>query len=244
MYKSRQGQSPGSSVKIETLKGKISEIFFSFQAEGIYIGEPQIFVRLSECNIAPQCAYCDTDVKVVREMTSSEILKTIEKENWLSRTISVTGGEPLLQTDFLKRLLPILKKNGFCIYLETNGTLPDALRCLIKNIDIIAMDIKLPSSGNTMPFWEMHSEFLKIGMQKNLMVKVVLTSNTKKSDFEKAVFLVKSAGPVPFILQPVTSNGYAEGIGEKKLHNFFSLARQHLEDVRVIPQMHKIVGIR
>lgn len=58
-------------------------------------------------------------------------------------SISFTGGEPLLNADFLKILLDkvIAPK-----YIETNGTLPQALKEIIDKVNYISMDIKLPST--------------------------------------------------------------------------------------------------
>lgn len=227
------------------VKGKISDLFFSFQGEGLYLGEPQIFVRLARCNISPRCSYCDTRIEKEEEMSSEEILSRIDRENWPTKFISLTGGEPLLQKEFLDQLLTSLKKRKFKTYLETNGTLPEALASVIDGVDIIAMDIKLPSSGRTRPFWDKHGEFLRLGKKKEIMIKVVVTQETEKNDLARAVSLVKDQAPaVPFILQPVTPGGKEQAIAEKKLYDFFLLSRQHLKNVLVIPQVHAILGIK
>lgn len=225
-------------------KGAISEIFFSFQGEGIYLGEPQIFVRLAGCNLQPRCRYCDTKINTNRTMTSDDILYRIEKEKWPAKFISITGGEPLIQAGFLSKLLPRLQKKGFRIYLETNGTLPDAMGSVAGNVDIVSMDIKLPSSGRTRACWERHSRFLNICKKKEVMVKVVVTGDTERSDIEKAVGLMEKIPHFPFILQPVTSNGKVKCIGYKRLKEFYRFARQRLGDVRIIPQVHRIFDIK
>jgi len=225
-------------------RGRISDIFFSFQGEGLYLGEPQIFLRFAGCNISPKCLYCDTSTKVNKEMTVGEILAKIERAKWPTRFIALTGGEPLLQVNFLKRLLPALKRRDFRIYLETNGTLPEALSHIIEEVDIIAMDIKLPSSGRTAALWERQSQFLDTSRKKEIMVKVVLTGDTEKNDLGKAISLVEAAPYIPFILQPVTPNKKVKGVRDKKLREFHSLARRRLKNVSVVPQVHKVLGIR
>jgi len=225
-------------------RGRISDIFFSFQGEGLYLGEPQIFLRFAGCNISPKCIYCDTSAKVNKEMTVGEILAKIERAKWPTRFIALTGGEPLLQVNFLKRLLPALKRRDFRIYLETNGTLPEALSHIIEEVDIIAMDIKLPSSGRTAALWERQSQFLDTSRKKEIMVKVVLTGDTEKNDLVKAISLVGAAPYIPFILQPVTPNKKVKGVRDKKLREFHSLARRRLKNVSVVPQVHKVLGIR
>ena len=41
------------------MQANISEIFYSAQGEGKYIGVAQVFIRLSGCPY--DCPYCDTD---------------------------------------------------------------------------------------------------------------------------------------------------------------------------------------
>lgn len=57
--------------------------------------------------------------------------------------VCVTGGEPTIQPDIIEFIKKI-KKLGYAVKLDTNGTRPDILRKLIKEnlLDFIAMDIK------------------------------------------------------------------------------------------------------
>ncbi|MBI4436569.1 MAG: 7-carboxy-7-deazaguanine synthase QueE [Candidatus Omnitrophica bacterium] len=231
-------------------KAKISELFCSLQGEGIYWGKKQIFVRFYSCNM--KCVYCDEEEKTFHgpyEEIDVETLRNrlllLELENGPFHSISLTGGEPLLYADFLKRLSPLLKEDGFRLYLETNGTYPERLREVISWMDIIAMDIKLPTATHDRAFWKEHREFLEVGRRKGLFVKIVVTAETAFEEVERAIEEVARVDcTIPFILQPVTPYGeVAETIPEKSLFSFEQRARSVLKDVRVISQLHKLVGI-
>jgi len=194
------------------------------------------------------CAFCDTRRKKKPNAFSTEqLLNRIEDLSGTNvhHSISLTGGEPLLQTDFLKEFLPQAKDKGFRVYLETNGTLPYKLKQVLDLIDIVAMDIKLPSSTKHRGFWKKHFDFLKLASKLEVFIKCVVTKKTSKSDFRRAVTLVNSHDRrIPFIIQPVTALRGIERISIKKLFEYQQLAKQLLEDVKVIPQMHKTIGIK
>ncbi len=59
--------------------------------------------------------------------------------------VVITGGEPTMQAD-LPEFISRIKKMGFLVKLDTNGTNPNLLNKLIKAklIDYIAMDVKAP----------------------------------------------------------------------------------------------------
>jgi 7-carboxy-7-deazaguanine synthase len=231
------------------LKADITEIFYSVQGEGIFVGAKQIFVRFRKCNL--NCSYCDESrsrpaktysaVKLVSE------IKRLNKSKGPHHSVSFTGGEPLLYSDFLKDPLKALKKNSLRSYLETNGTLPDELAKVVEFVDIIAMDLKLPSSTGEGEFWSEHYEFLKIASGKRVFVKLVVTPNTEEEDIYRAVDLVKSVDEsVPVILQPATAISALDNrIDNKTISTFLNICtRNKLDDVRVIPQVHKILGIK
>lgn len=226
------------------MKGFINEVFFSYQGEGIYLGQPQIFVRFSGCNL--NCSYCDT--KEARNLKNSEIhdvKKLINKINSIkgrTKTVSLTGGEPLLQSDFLSLLLPKLKKLNYKIYLETNGTLYQNFNKIKEFIDVVAMDIKLPSDC-TVSLWKEHMNFLKIAKDKNCFVKIILTNKTKNTEIIKAAKIIKNINPnIPLVLQPVSNT--IPPPQPQKIYHFLSLANNLLPKVYFIPQMHKIWKIK
>ena len=95
---------------------RVNEIFYSLQGEGLHTGTPAVFLRLSGCNL--KCPFCDTKHESFTEMTEEEIVEKVSA--YLSRTIVITGGEPMLQLN--ASLTRLLHKAGFTIHIETNGS--------------------------------------------------------------------------------------------------------------------------
>ncbi len=228
------------------IDAQVTEVFSSIQGEGIYIGEPQIFVRFAKCNIS--CDYCDTPKKKAGQYGLFELLDLINSVNPgnIFNVVSLTGGEPLLYADFLKYLLPQLKKRNYKIYLETNGTLPAALEKLLDYIDVVAMDIKLPSSQKGKTFWARHRDFLRLASRKKVFVKVVITAKSSMEEFDKAIRIVNDIDfTIPFIIQPVSpAKRIKKRVSGNRLIEFQALAKKVLNDVRVIPQIHGQLGVR
>ena len=129
------------------MKAPIIEIFSSFQGEGLFIGQRQIFVRFAGCNL--NCSYCDTNdsksEKSGKLMTVDEVLAAIENVRTPDcHVISFTGGEPSLYPEFINE---VARQTDLKILLETNGTLPEKIDS-IEKLDIVSLDIKLPEHFN------------------------------------------------------------------------------------------------
>ena len=228
----------------------ILEVFSSIQGEGVFLGARQVFVRFKRCNMS--CRFCDEDLgKKAKKYTALELMKEIKSLDTASgphHSISLTGGEPLLYAEFLKAFLRIVKKNrSLKSYLETNGTLPYELTKVIDFVDIIAMDFKLPSSTGERPFWSEHLEFLRIASKKKVFVKAVITAETTKDDIGKAIEMVKSVkGNIPFVLQPATLvRPHDKEVNKELLLHFLEMGlKNDLANIRVIPQVHKILNVK
>ena len=99
---------------------KINEIFYSIAGEGIQVGRPMTFVRLSGCNL--RCTFCDTDFDAFGELTIAEIVKEVQHHP--AEWVCITGGEALRQD--IVPLCQALRDAGYRLHIETNGTVsPD-----------------------------------------------------------------------------------------------------------------------
>ena len=237
-----------SALKLsDASRGRLVEVFSSLQGEGPRVGERQIFVRLGGCNL--KCDYCDEpdtipipSGKVWSQATVQAAILRLHKKR-KHRSISWTGGEPLLHPAFLAPLMRFAHELGLQNYLETNGTLPNAMRALAPLCDAVSMDVKLESSTgrNT---WALHKAFLKEA-PRGTFVKVVLTSRTTDSEWRQVLALLKVAPrKATLVLQPATRFGGAEPIAPAKCLRFEDQARRVVSDVRVMPQWHHLWQVR
>lgn len=243
------------------MKYPVVEIFSSVQGEGILAGCRQVFIRLRGCNL--RCSYCDTifddiqpvcrvettpgkrDFRIIANPLSAEEIADLALSMDLSKhhSISITGGEPLLYPSLIKDLAPLIKGTRRGIYLETNGTLPDSLAEVIGVIDMVSMDFKLPGTAGVVPLWEQHSRFLEIASAKYTFVKIVVGEDTLSDEVKTAAELIKSTAPgTPLVIQPASVKGEIKAIPAKRLLELQELALNIIDDVRVIPQTHKIMG--
>ena len=103
---------------------RIANIFTSISGEisGFPQGQICTFVRTAKCNL--RCSYCDTPEtqtgKDFQSIAVEDVVALVEAEK--TRKIIITGGEPLLQKDFLYLLNQLITK-GYKIGIETNGTI-------------------------------------------------------------------------------------------------------------------------
>ncbi|QEM68480.1 7-carboxy-7-deazaguanine synthase QueE [Geobacter sp. FeAm09] len=242
---------------------RVSEIFSSIQGEGYLAGRRQIFIRLDECNL--DCRYCDTVYESgascqVETAPGSGVLHALPQPpgadalvrlvgEWCHRlpgahhSISVTGGEPLLQAETLGEWLPELRRI-LPIHLETNGTLHAELGRVIDSIDYISMDMKLPSTaGCGRELWEAHRRFLEVAVQRQVSVKVVIGQDTPLDEIGRVCAIMTAVEPTtPLFLQPLSNPAGGVDVTAAQILRLQETAAALLPDVRVIPQMHKMLG--
>ena len=96
---------------------ELVEIFESLQGEGRNTGRPCVFIRFAGCNLS--CPWCDTDVAKRFSLSLDELLA--ELGQYKAKSVILTGGEPTLVKE-MPELVAALKKNGYWIGVETNGT--------------------------------------------------------------------------------------------------------------------------
>lgn len=127
--------------------GKIHSIetFGTVDGPGI-----RFVVFMQGCTL--KCKYChnrDTwNIKSENSRSVSELTKEILKyKSYIDSSgggVTVSGGEPLLQAEFVTELFKELKSRGIHTALDTAGSLPlsDSIKELLKYTDLVLLDIK------------------------------------------------------------------------------------------------------
>lgn len=225
------------------MMGRISEIFESIQGEGILVGVRQLFIRFCGCNL--NCYYCDTvkesefcidhvSGKTLQNPVSSEYVQNII-DSVKVHSVSFTGGEPMLQAEFIRALS---KNKPF--YLESNMTLPDKAKKL-RFVDFVAGDLKIREAGLSDYETLLENTFKSFKILRNTRMrktfcKIVLPSEFKEEEVLNSSYQIKDYVEC-FVLQPVFGS---------KLENIFKLQKKMNEfaDTRIIPQVHKLLGVR
>jgi 7-carboxy-7-deazaguanine synthase len=204
------------------MKYAVNEIFSSIQGEGLFIGRLMNFIRFTKCNLA--CRWCDTDFSECEELEEKEILKKLDKRiMW----VSLTGGEPMLEEN-LAALMDSLHARGYKILLETNSTIYN--KRILEEADFISADIKPPSSGNSR--WDERVISYCLRNPKKSQIKVVFQDD---ADVDFFLELYKKSYP-NWVLQP--ESGSLPRIG------FAGLLKKIPDNVRIIPQTHKIMLVK
>lgn len=214
---------------------KVTEIFRSIQGEGVGMGYEVAFVRFSGCN--QKCAWCDTEYswETGQFMTVEEVFQAVMNLGRYIPWVVFTGGEPLLQSeDDLQALTQRLQHEGIKVAIETNGTLTSKV-----DFQHVTVSPKMSSSGKRYAssgvLHRLDSKY-----QERLSLKIVIGS---EQDAAEAMLLMLETDIGDVILQPLDGkfNNLMEFV--EMVKNEWSNV-YHKFDVRFLPQMHKLQGIK
>ncbi len=95
--------------------------------------------RCPFCHNASLVTHTENNVRI----DESEILSFLRTRQGILDGVCITGGEPTLVPE-LENFIHEIKKLGYAVKLDTNGTSPEKLKRLVNNelVDYVAMDIK------------------------------------------------------------------------------------------------------
>ncbi|MHC1610716.1 MAG: 7-carboxy-7-deazaguanine synthase QueE [Candidatus Methanospirareceae archaeon] len=252
-------------------RGYITELFSSFQGEGPYAGKRQIFIRFAGCPLS--CFYCDTTYarepkpgfctvlgskrsprSVKNPLTSTLVVNTVKELRTPDlHSISYTGGEPLLSHSFLKEIAKEARSMHLKNFIETNGYSASAFASIADYFDFASIDIKLRNhravaENDYDDLYRNAMDCIRISVDNGLetIVKVVVLKNTSVREIE-AICSDLAEFNVKFVLQPVTALPDLQNAeiapDIEELFELSETAGRFLQDVMVLPQVHKFMRI-
>ena len=150
--------------------------------------EDKVSVVLFSKNCNFRCPFChngDSVLGAQEEIDFSDILAFLKTRVGLVDAVVFSGGEPTLEDDLENKIREV-KKLGYLIKLDTNGTNPELLEKLLDDqvVDYVAMDIK-----NTPSLYAQTSGVNHVDMEK--IKKSISIIMSKAPDYEFRTTLVK-----------------------------------------------------
>ena len=217
---------------------RICEVFKSIQGEGLTVGSPSLFIRTGRCSVG--CKFCDTKFSwdSGREYSVEELLKTVV-ESSLPEVV-ITGGEPLEEEELPELLSEISKLSEVRrITLETCG---HTFRELPKEKLHLVVSPKPPTMGVEFPSSEVR-KFLR--EYEDVELKFTVFS---KEDLAVVEGFLRETPcvPEPIVIQPLETplEDYPKTC--KRIVNLLLSRKEFIKkyEVRVIPQVHKFIGVK
>ncbi len=233
---------------------RIFEVFTSIEGEGLLYGTKTLFVRLAGCPFT--CFYCDTAEALPagsgKEYTMEEACALIDS-SLQDRTYKVnfTGGEPLIQHEAVAGLARHVRSRGVRTYLESACYDSSRFAHVMDHMDILKVEFKTADSEvarEPAHYARLIDEATKcleaaVRAGKTVYVKIVVSARTGEKEFGELLDRVFAAAPASSIaglfIQPTS------GVEEPRLESLvrmYDVASERYAEVRVVPQLHKLMG--
>ena len=202
-----------------------------------------------------RCAYCSnpTHVRQLPPLEAAEWSRLLGEARELGvLQVHFTGGEPLAQHEAVRELARFVRSLGVRTYLESACYDSSTFAKVLPEIDICKIEFKLPDSRAvkekdypTLVKNELECLKLAVAAHKLTFIKVVVTNSSSLEKFQglvQRIFgTVQARDIAGFIIQP------SHKIDEPSLETlfgFYDAVYPNYENVRIVPQMHKEIGVR
>ena len=236
------------------MKVRLFEIFTSVEGEGILYGTKTLFVRLAGCPFT--CFYCDTldalPLDSGKEYTLEEACDLIDKElHDKTYKVNFTGGDPLIQHDAVAEMAKHVQSLKIPTYLESACFDSNKFNHILPFIDFVKIEFKTEDSDfvDSKHYPNLIENVLdclrySVSSKKITYIKIVVSSKTTVESFKKLLITIFKAVSkedlAGFIIQPTY------GISEPSLENLlnlYDLVYPYYNEVRIVPQLQKLMGV-
>lgn len=220
-------------------------VFQTVQGEGIYVGTPSLFIRLWGCDQEPKCSWCDTKGSweagsEYADLSVSEVANLVREAGVLPHVV-VTGGNPLVQGEELNELLGLPILRGRTITVETQASVFHPL----KNASVVHWS--LSPKMHTRSLWNLQPFLGTTVRSKTHTAQIKLVVRNEEEVREACSVFEASmhkygVGGITYVLQPEHSVLRKRTLLQACTEAVVALAARGVP-VKLIPQVHKLIGV-
>ena len=179
---------------------------------------------------------------------ASELIdKKIEEKTY---KVNFTGGEPLVQSEAVAELAKHVLSKKIPTYLESSCYDSEKFGKVLPYIDFVKIEFKTPDAdfvdkNHYSKLIENAMECLQqsIASKKVTYIKIIVSSKTELEPFNELITKIfkniSKDNLSGFTIQP--TYGIAEPSLEQLL-KFYDIVYPYYKEVRVVPQLHKLIG--
>lgn len=166
-------------------KGYIDSIYSGSAVDGKGL---RVVVFFSGCNLnCPFCHNPETLFEKGKEFSVAELVGRIKRYSHYIRNggVTLSGGEPFLQVDFVLALIKELNNNGIKVAIETNGSIIN--RDIIAACEYLICDVKNQTSDDL----SCYDEFLTVAESLGKKVEITCVIVPTVNDTDKKLLALK-----------------------------------------------------
>ncbi|MFO7611700.1 MAG: glycyl-radical enzyme activating protein [Clostridia bacterium] len=203
------------------------------------------------CGKCVESCYSGTLVQTGRDMTPAEVLDEIYRDMPFYKDsgggATVSGGEPLLQADFVAEILKGCREKGIHTAVDTAGKVPfSAFEKVIPFTDMFLYDLKImdsdfhrkfTGSGNKL-ILENLSRLGQSGITIRIRIPVIPGANDFDDNFIKAAGFIRDTGGIESV-EPLACHS----LGAGKLESLGMAAEGHVFETPSKERMKEICSI-
>lgn len=174
--------------------------------------EPEEIFRESRCIKCGKCSegcYTGARETVGKTVTSEELLELLKKDVLFYREsgggVTFSGGEPLMQCEFLGEMLELCSQEGFHTAVDTSGSAPwECFKSITELTGLFLYDLKhidddkhreFTGTGNKLVLTNL-KKLVAAGVEVLIRIPVVAGFNDEISSMERTAGFLQELGPV------------------------------------------------
>ena len=163
--------------------------------------------HIDGCQLCGECVKnCPAEARMIAgtEYTATELVKELLKDRMFFEEsnggVTFSGGEPLMQPEFVMETISILKKQEVHVAIDTCGFSPhDTIRKIAGYVDLILFDLKFISPGKHRKYTGVSNELIIENLaildkaKKDIWIRIPLIPgvNTNESEIEAIIKFLK-----------------------------------------------------